>query len=202
MEEPNWLACSACLAPLVHRNELLSEPAPFLKEAVYEYSLELLEREVPVYSATNTNSDRFDLVRVCLREDTVLPPSESPEETVSDDDMALHWLRYIHGRIGQSEDGDYHQRDGREALLEIERLEDEYATSESSESSHQGTIPVILCNRVLTSRHQPVQDHSWFPPFPWTVAECSKCSQQIGWTFWANPVFSSLIVTRLREKYF
>ena len=196
MQPPNWLACASCQAPLVHRDEL--EPqivTPVLKDAVYTYTLEMLGREVPVYSATNGDNDRFDLVRASLSENTPLPIFDEQHNFV--DHRDIEWLRNLYRRINEMGDA----QDAQEALLEMEMYEDENH-SETTDSSCDIESPNVLCSRVRARSHEPVEEYSWFPPFPWTVADCANCSQQIGWAFWADPPFCALIVTRLREKHY
>lgn len=189
----NWLTCAVCQAPLVHREELELTVIPVLTDAVYTYRLEMLgSAEVPVYSATNAESDRFDLVVVKLSESTGGIPFD--DQTARDEIQFLHSLR----RSAPNRLVDPHI-----ALLELETLQHEEATDESESENDFSVSPIVLFKRVRTNSC-PVPDHSWFPPYPWTIAECARCNSQIGWTFWSKeagrPEFFSLIVTRLREK--
>ena len=71
---PNWLVCASCASPLVERSELHSLVAnDLLRDAVYVYDLEILGRELSVFSATNPGGTRFDVVRAVLEPDIAIP---------------------------------------------------------------------------------------------------------------------------------
>ncbi len=48
---------------------------------------------------------------------------------------------------------------------------------------------------------EPVLAHSWFPGFAWTIQECGRCAEHVGWSFAgaAGAAFFALILDRLVE---
>ncbi|EOD28110.1 hypothetical protein EMIHUDRAFT_47771, partial [Emiliania huxleyi CCMP1516] len=47
----------------------------------------------------------------------------------------------------------------------------------------------------------PTAEHSWFPPFLWSMACCERCRSHLGWAFHregaSTPEFVGLILTHL-----
>jgi hypothetical protein len=219
---PNWLVCSTCNAPIATADELICEEVEVLKNAVYAYKLDMLEREVSVYSATNSAENRFDVVRAVLS-DTVSIPSTS--RVLMDEREGLRlFLRHFHV-ISLSEREEEAVVNPERIAEDLDRLlENSQYTSENDEigdydaedeGSSSDTPPKkqrmpseIICERVETQYTEPTDDYSWFPSFSWTIASCVHCHEHLGWVFWERDEsekwqkrFLSLVVTRLREKF-
>lgn len=58
------LLCGGCNAPVSLSSSILSEKVDVLRSHVYSYDLEVFGREISMYSATNPNDNRFDVLRV------------------------------------------------------------------------------------------------------------------------------------------
>lgn len=198
----NWLCCAACSACICHQTELLLREIPVLKEAVYAYRLDVLDQETPVYSATNTADNRFDVLR-CRLEDSISVP-ETQRDRVTGLREFLRHLQFT----AVTDMTDPHQ-----LLTELEELEvtDSSQTS-SEESQNKRRDPLIIHSRLVSST-EPSEEYTWFPGFHWTFASCFSCGDHLGWVFWTpskenesqllpgwDYCFISLIVTKLREK--
>jgi len=57
------VCCSNCLAVIAKKGDILSEPATAMKEATFQYSIDLLDVSTACYSATNEHDHRFDVSR-------------------------------------------------------------------------------------------------------------------------------------------
>ena len=57
------MCCSNCLAVIAKQPDLITEPAATLKEATFQYSLDMLDTPTQCYSATNEHDHRFDVSR-------------------------------------------------------------------------------------------------------------------------------------------
>jgi hypothetical protein len=58
------------------------------------------------------------------------------------------------------------------------------------------------CARVRL-RGASSDEHSFFPPYSWRMAECAHCGAHLGWSFGAetgDAVFLGLVLTHLRER--
>ncbi|XP_065044188.1 uncharacterized protein LOC135676671 isoform X1 [Musa acuminata AAA Group] len=44
----------------------------------------------------------------------------------------------------------------------------------------------VCCASGLELRGRPVKEHSWFPGYAWTIADCDMCGSNIGWLFTAT----------------
>ena len=222
---PNWLVCSSCMAPIVTASELICEEVPALRTAVYAYRLDMLEREVSVYSATNTSDHRFDVVRADLSE-SIQVPSIHPSPQVERESLRL-FLR--HFQVISLNEPDVTLDNPHQLAEELDRLLEETNTSpaesdgvsrsgedvDSVSSDGPGESPPkrrrcrfeSICDRIETKFEEPTDEYTWFPPYSWTIASCRQCHEHLGWVFWHRPdqewvkVFVSLIVTRLREKF-
>lgn len=49
---------------------------------------------------------------------------------------------------------------------------------------HETLTVYKACNLNLIGR--PSTEHSWFPGYAWTVAQCKICASHIGWKFTAT----------------
>ena len=206
---PNWLCCASCHAPIVHTDELLIEPFPALTQAVYVYPLDMVDKEVSVYSATNSDDNRFDVVRAVLDESRSVP--KLLKETSGELDSLRELLNSLRGiRSSEARSHVTSALDGRTAAEVLEDLEDYIEregldAEDTSPEEETGGSDTIASRLVMTG--EPTDDYSWFPGYSWTIACCSSCGQHIGWIFfekvedeWVRG-FLSLIVTKLREKY-
>lgn len=63
-EELACLVCASCRFPQCTVSELIEERCESRKEQVYAYELEVLGRDITLYSATNPSAHRFDVARV------------------------------------------------------------------------------------------------------------------------------------------
>ena len=202
-DKPNWLVCSSCQAPIATASELVSQKIECLKDACYAYELELLDTEVTVYSATNTNDHRFDVVRANLDE-TLSVPDVSSKTRLAEKEAIRSLLNHFRGIAAvvypQSE------QSPEEILRELEQLESQEDASSASGPPSPKDEDVLISDRVQTSKN-PTEEYSWFPGYSWTIAACKVCGDHLGWTFWSpdddgwRREFLSLIVTRLREKH-
>lgn len=226
---PNWLTCASCHAPIVTPPELLAEEVPVLRGAVYAYRLDMLEKEVTVYSATNTADNRFDVVRIELDESVLVP--NVPQQNLQDEREGLQlFLRHFqlaHAAGNEAlqltptttrellEDLDRYEEENPEDTSSPEDAEQPDDLSPSSEvvspspiaaSSPKRRVSEVIARRIHTSYTEPTDEYSWFPTFSWTIASCRVCREHLGWVFWQQVegkwerFFCSLIVTRLREK--
>ena len=218
---PNWLVCSSCSAPILTADELLSDEAIVLKEAVYAYELDMLDREIKVYSATNTADHRFDVVRAKLNGSVLVPVTT---RVVRDERESLRlFLRHFQ-IIAVNSDANAPAQSPEQLLQDLDRLAESNDTSQPeedqspvSEDPSEPTEPEtskrrrltkeVVCGRIETSFTEPTDEYTWFPSYSWTCASCAACSEHIGWVFWKQAngewkqVFVGLIVTRLREKF-
>lgn len=60
----NCFVCAKCRYPLCAVDDIINEPFECWKQAVYSYELDIGDREVWCYSATNTHDYRFDVARI------------------------------------------------------------------------------------------------------------------------------------------
>ena len=218
---PNWLVCSSCSAPILTADELLSDAAIVLKDAVYAYELEMLDREVKVYSATNTADHRFDVVRAKFDNSVIVPVTT---RAVRDERESLRlFLRHFQ-IIAVNSDADAPTQSPEQLLQDMDPLAESNDTSQPeedqspvSESASEPAEPEtskrrrltkeVICGRIETSFTEPTDEYTWFPSYSWTCASCAACSEHIGWVFWKQvngeweQQFVGLIVTRLREKF-
>ena len=215
MEVPNWLVCATCGHPIVADSELIHAELAVLKKAVYAYRLDILSFEVPVYSATNSADNRFDVVRALLSESTILPIlrfDSQQANSVSDRDSLRDLIRHLQGvhdvRAGdRGQDDRVHLVDdesNRRILADLERFVDEEGfeqESEQDETSLVSPLPDVFIQVVpprasvtggntvsnrLTTIGEPTDDYSWFPGFAWTIASCASCGYHLGWLFYSQ----------------
>jgi hypothetical protein len=231
------------MSPIVFRNELISQKFGVLIRAVYTYPLEILGREIAVYSATNTHDNRFDVVRAEMSDITSVPLCDiSGSHTVRHLVLSSETLRSILARLQGPPNSETHEQSfpsipqstldetGDDAspasalriLEDLEQFVDEQGLNddESSFSSTPASQPeglesesirkrsrLSVCSRIITSG-TPTDEYSWFPGYSWTIATCKGCSEHLGWVFYErnganwDVKFQSLIITKLREKYF
>lgn len=190
------MCCSTCRAPILCESEIITTTAPTLQGAVYMYPLEILEQEVPVYSATNPTSSRFDVVRVAL-DPANSPPSPPPPIGVSNSNAELTRAILNRLRVDPAEHGP--------SLTTEQLLEDlDALVDDESHDLYPGEEQTLIASR-LTAVGKPVAEYSWFPGYSWSVMYCSKCMTHIGWAFSPTEensrhvAFVGIIVTRLRE---
>ena len=212
---PNWLACATCSAPIVTRSELIAEEVSTLKNAVYADPLEMLEKDVTVYSATNTADHRFDVVRAVLDETVSVPTIDPAVQEIQEKAALQTLLSHFQGLRNLTADSHGESTGEREtparALAEMEAYVDgidEESPSEEETVNEPG-VEEIICGRIHTLL-SPTEEYSWFPAFSWTIASCANCGGHLGWVFWTKDgdeataqwkrEFLSLVVTRLREK--
>jgi hypothetical protein len=203
----NWLVCASCLSPIASASELLSDEALVLRNAVYAYKLDMLEREVTVYSATNTADHRFDVVRANLSSSVDVP--KTSRHTIDERESLRVFLRHFQ-LISINELPGNSEETPEQLLVELDRLAEQNNTSEESEEHSNDEEPPqepsqrsgedvestssdskrrklnteIICNRIETSYSEPTDEYSWFPSYCWTVASCIHCHEHLGWVFW------------------
>ena len=59
----HWLVCERCRFPIAGKEELFEGKANTWSEQVFAYELEVLEKDVWCYSATNPAAARYDVIR-------------------------------------------------------------------------------------------------------------------------------------------
>jgi hypothetical protein len=75
------MVCSHCMFPiLTDPAQILSFPAEVKADTVYQYELDVLGAERPVYSATNPAQQRFDVMRTTAALATVEDRGEPEDE--------------------------------------------------------------------------------------------------------------------------
>ena len=209
---PNWLTCASCQAPLVTAPELVEEELPVLRGAVYAYKLDMLDKEVTVYSATNTADHRFDVVRAILCDETAVP-SVSQQNLLEERESLQLFLR--HFQLAQARGHELIQLTPtrtRELLEDLDRLAEENpddtnsspediepgqhaAPAESNSSASIGDdtqeleppkrrVSELVADRIHTSYSESTDAYSWFPGYSWTIASCKVCREHLGWVFW------------------
>ena len=57
------MCCSNCLAVVAKKEDILTEQVAAMKEATFQYELEMLAASTRCYSATNEHQNRFDVAR-------------------------------------------------------------------------------------------------------------------------------------------
>jgi hypothetical protein len=218
-EHPNWLVCSSCSAPIVTASELIAEEVSVLRNAVYAYQLDMLDREVTVYSAMNTADHRFDVVRAQLKDEAVVPPA--PSALMDERESLRLFLRHFQVvSLGEREAA---LDNPNQLVEELDRLMEQSNTTsqegsedesgqdadneEESPPKRRRIVTDTICDRIETKFEEPTDEYSWFPSYSWTIASCLRCHEHLGWVFWQlnsgewEREFISLIVTRLREKF-
>jgi hypothetical protein len=225
--DPNWLVCASCASAIVTASELLEEEVSVLRDAVYAYRLDMLDKEVAVYSATNTADHRFDVVRAKLSDNVRVPTTKGSR--LDERESLRLFLRHFQV-ISLSEQGGSLQSP-EQMIAELDRLLEQSNTSEEAEEDagqesnnsspdeeapesppkRQRTVTETICNRIETRFTEPTDEFTWFTGYSWTIATCMHCHEHLGWVFWKQQSdeagspweqsFLSLIVTRLREKF-
>lgn len=200
----NWLCCSSCSAPIAEADEIIKEKAATLTQAVYTYILEILEEEIPVYSATNTHDHRFDVVRVSLNESRPVPVSQHQSSTADQETLQVILRRMQGTALVQHP---LNMEAAANLLEELENLVDSAVDTSGEEASSPDEDQPSPTSRVFASRlisvGDPTAEFSWFPGYLWTIATCKICGDHLGWIFHTDDkqiVFQTLIVTKLREK--
>jgi hypothetical protein len=209
-QQPNWLCCSTCLAPIAKQHELHEHSQETLTQAVYTYLLEILGVEVPVYSATNTHDHRFDVVRVSLDESVGVPSVSSENRSTGfDREVVEVILRRLQHSSGDQLRPFADPETARHLLDELDEMQGDAQDtsgeeiSDDSEHMERPNLFNVFAGR-LVSMGEPTEEFSWFPGFFWTIASCRICDEHLGWIFHASDktiAFQTLIVTKLREKY-
>ena len=74
------MCCSNCLAVVAKQEDLITEPATTLKEATFQYSLDILETPTWCYSATNEHDHRFDVSRFKASATNVVLSKDSSDQ--------------------------------------------------------------------------------------------------------------------------
>ena len=187
------------------QQELLHDRPETLTQAVYIYDLEIMNEEIPVYSATNTNDHRFDVVRVKLNPQNHIP-NLSQRGSELDSELIEIIFRRMQGAVAHT--NPLTTESARSILADLDALADQVAMDESSseEPPSPERAEEALCNVVadrLLSIGAPSSDYSWYPGYSWTIATCTVCGDHLGWIFHSpdnEVVFQTLIVTKLREK--
>lgn len=191
-----WLCCSQCHSGILCSNEILHEVAPTLSEAVFTYSLEIFETDVPVYSATNPTSERYDVVRGVMDPTTEAPAIVEPSDVqFIHMDLARGLLMRLQRSTTPTNDGQTPQQ----LLEDLDNLADQGADTDDSYEDRR----TIYASRIV-SIGDPSAEFSWFPNYSWTVIYCATCMTHMGWAFFQDEAlaFVGLIVTHLREKHF
>ena len=75
--------CDECFAPVAETESIIQERKVTLKEAVYAYELDLLDKPVWSYSVTNPSADKFDVVLFSKLHEHV-------DHSVTGEDNSLH----------------------------------------------------------------------------------------------------------------
>ena len=80
-EEVPALCCAACGSVIVTRDELLVDRAETPPSAVYAYELDLLDKDLWAYSATNPEATRYDIIRTKPSKAVITYRSPTPEHS-------------------------------------------------------------------------------------------------------------------------
>ena len=169
----------------------------------------MMDRELSVYSATNTADHRFDVVRAVILDDCIAPTVASElsaeRESLRNLLISLRGVRPDQARV-QVANAVGHQT-AAEILEDLEHYIEREGLDADDTSPEEESVS-IGGGRLITFG-DPTDEYSWFPGYSWTVGTCGNCGQHMGWVFydkleesedWSRK-FVSLIVTNLREKY-
>jgi hypothetical protein len=188
------LVCSECQWGLVAPDELIVDEADRLKEAVYAFALDVLDREVTCYSATNSHTNRFDVIRVQI-DDCISLPRPSPP--VPPRDSFVDFLNRL--RASHTNDS---SESAEQILADLEAMSDPQPTTSEEEGSTPATPDGFILSDRVRITGIPTDEFSWFPGFEWSLVSCIGCASHLGWAFSreGKVQFIGFIVTRLRER--
>jgi hypothetical protein len=114
----------------------------------------------------------------------VAEPGPAPDTETAPGDTAGDWLcAWCHNRVASEKD----------------RFSDN-GQDEFTFANPEGIrFAIITFSRTLGCREvgPPTLEHTWFPGHAWSVCQCDRCRQQLGWYYAGQHRFAGLIKARI-----